>query len=471
MSGAPPSLRRLRDIIDGRLCHRCGACAGVCPHGVIRPDDDAWPSWSEGDNGCTDCGLCVRVCPGREFRFADHYPSFWGREAAGVGSHGIVLKAFLGYTTNPDLRARSTSGGMATQIPAYLLRAGAIRGAIAVRSRADCPWKPEAFVARTAEALRQGRYSKYPACSVNHLLRGLRPEAGPLLMTGLPCHLHGLRNLAALKPSLDAAVGLTVGLFCHSCLEHDAVRDILDIQRVDERDLARFVYRRGKLPGYVRAQMRDGWWVGVPYPRAPLESYHPNATECLTFLFKFYSPLRCRMCIDAMAEFADISLGDPWIAGWRGQASKLRQGYNLIFARTPRGLRVLEDMQASGAAVLEPFPLDKVETAMRPMVPRKRARAFYTIERRRRRGQPVPEYGIRPDPAEWRRWWVPVHVATYAAAERPAWRRRWMRMLLSRPGRLIVGAAFFRRHVVQALIERMARRFAATADADAAPPR
>ena len=303
---------------------------------------------------------------------------------------------------------------------------------------------------------------------MNHLFGGLRSDAGPLMMTALPCHLHGVCHLTAARPSLGAAIALRVGLYCHACLDHDAVRDILSIQRVDERDIARVVYRRGKLPGYVRAQTRDGRWVALPYPRAPLTAYHPNAAECLTFLFKFYSPARCRMCVDAMAEFCDIGLGDPWIAGWRGMAPKLRQGYNLILARTPRGLRLLEEMQAAGAAVLEPFPLEKVESAMQPMVRDKRARAFHTIESRRRRGRPVPEYGLAPDPAEWRRWRFRLHAAGYAAAEHPAWRRRFMRVLLSRPGRLLVGAAFFRRHVVQALIERAARRLNA-ADAAGGP--
>jgi hypothetical protein len=47
---------------------------------------------------------------------------------------------------------------------------------------------------------------------------------------------------------------------------------------------------------------------------------------------------------------------------------------------------------------------------------------------------------------------------TYGAADRPRLRRSMYRFLLSRAGRPVVGALFFRRRVLQPLIEKARRK-------------
>lgn len=444
-----PSLEQLRSIVENQLCHRCGSCSGICPQDVIDPDDEYYPAWAQKEDDCTDCGLCVQVCPGREFSFPEFCQRILGKDADLRKDHGHFLKAFLGYSTDPEVRSLSTSGGLGRQLPLFLMKTGRVKGAVSVRSDPDVGWKPRAFVARSPEDLRQASLSKYPACSVNHLFKELNNDPGPFVFTGIPCQVHGLRKMAALSPKIDRKIALTIGLFCHSCLDHPAVREMLEYYRVDERDLAQVIYRYGKLPGHVRAQTRDGRWVGLPYPKVPLNGYRPNAAQCLTFLFKFYSPMRCRLCIDATAEFADISISDPWIEGWAGVA-RLHQGYNFVLARTQRGLRVLEEAQQAGAIALEPLPESAVELCQARMVRKKRARAFYNMERRSRQGRPNPEYGLPKTWGPLERARAAMHVAGYAAAERPALRRRLVHFLLSAPGRYVVGLVFLGRRVLHA---------------------
>jgi len=167
--------------------------------------------------------------------------------------------------------------------------------------------------------------------------------------------------------------------------------------------------------------------------------------------------MRCRLCIDAMADFADISIGDPWFKGWEA-VDKLRQGYNFIIARTERGLKALEEASRDGAIVLEPFPDEKVRTTHIYMLEHKRMRAFYNIEKRKRRGRPVPEYGLEKRFSTLERFKAAVHTATYFAADMPRLRRMLYGFLLSRAGRPLVGLLFFRRHVIQALMEKLKLR-------------
>jgi len=447
------SLRQLAAIIAGNLCHRCGTCSAICPHDVLRPDDDAYPSWEGREDKCIDCSLCVRVCPGREFSYPEHSRKLFGREPDITERCGFFLKAWIGHTNDTALLARTTSGGIATEIPRFLLKEGRIKAAVAVRSDPRLPWKPAAFVARSPEEIVLGAYSKYPACSLNHVLRLLDEASGPWLVTGLPCHIHGIRKLCSLKKDLEHKIALVVGLFCHSCLDHQALRDMIRMYRLPQESIAEVVYRRGKLPGEVHARLRDGSWIGLPYPFAPIGSYRPNAKEFLTFFFKFYSPLRCRMCIDASSEFSDISLSDPWVAGWQA-VSSLEQGRSFILGRTERGCSLLEEMAERKIITLESFPYEQARKAHGPMARDKRRRAWHTMNQRRKRNEPAPDYGVQPALDSGERRAACIHTATYFAADRPVLRRFIMRILLSRPGRWIVYAMLFRRRVLVAALEK-----------------
>jgi coenzyme F420 hydrogenase subunit beta len=460
-----PSLSQLKQIIDQGLCHRCGSCAGICPTEVIEPDNDYWPSWEKNADKCTNCGLCVRVCPGCEFSFPETSKQLFGKATTVKEEHGHVIKTFLGYSTDKSIRAQSTSGGIATQLPIFLLKTGHIKGTFTVCSDHEHSWKPKAFIARTEHEIRQGMLSKYPACSMNHLFQTLKKEPGPFLFTGLPCQIHGLRKMMALIPAMEEKIMLTVGLFCHSCLDHQALRDILGYYQIDENSLSRVTYRAGKLPGYIQAQTQDGNRVGLPYPSLPLSSYRPNAKECLTMFFKLYSPQRCRMCIDATSEFADISISDPWIKGWQG-TRKFFDGYNLIIARTKKGLKILKEARDAGSIVLEDFPDDYSPLLNSPMVRGKRARAFWNIEQRRRRKQPVPEYGMTRNFSNIEKLKAGIHAMTYFAADKPSLRQFIMGCLMSRPGRYVVWIVFFRRRILEAFLEKIKARLRRRSVAD-----
>lgn len=448
------SLDGLRKIISNGLCHRCGSCAGICPRNVVRPDDEYYPEWAGREKDCTDCGLCVKVCPGISFSFPDHARRIFGKDITVADERGVFIEAFLGYATDRAVRESATSGGMGTGLPRYLVESGQARGAFAVVPDDAHPWKPRAVIARTRQDFARAALSKYPACSMNHLFRQIDREPGPFVFTGLPCHVHGFRKMAELDKKIAGQVALVIGLVCHSCLDHQTLRDIFDIYRIDEKGIAGVEYRGGKLPGYIRARTVKGEWVYLPYPHLGPDHYRPNAKECLTVFFKFHSPPRCRLCIDAMAEFADISVGDPWIKGWEAD-KKLRGGYSLIIARTARGLRVLEDAQRAGAIALEPVSSDRVLTSHRPMVHLKRMRGLYNLEKLKQRGVLFPEYGFGKTFTRTERMREALRAATYSAADRPRLRRMLFGFLLSPFGRPIVGLMFFRRHVVKAVLARL----------------
>lgn len=441
-------LNEILRIVESGLCHRCGACSGICPEGVIVPRDDYYPDWEHTADKCIQCGLCVAVCPGREFSFSEYRRNLFGiyGEPAIVGA---TLKNFLGYATDPEIRSQASSGGIATQLPVFLLKKKKVRGAILVKNDPSVPWKPVATLARTESEIKEAMLSKYPACSLNHLFRELRTERGPFVVVGLPCHIHGLRKMIALTPSLEDKIALSIGLFCHSCLEHDAILDMLNYYHIESSVLKFVRYKYGKLYGSMLAGLKNGDILKLPFPWMKLgNKWRPSVTEFLSLFFRLYSPIRCRMCIDALAEFADISVGDPWIQNWFAMP-ELNRGYNFIIARTAKGLKVLDEAEEAGEIVLQEYasPTSLEAPVCHKMISQKIARGMYYIEQRAKKGLPYPDYSFHILINKWRKLKIRLHTATYFASDRPRLRKLIAYVLLSPVGVLIWRILFLKKRL------------------------
>jgi hypothetical protein len=155
------------------------------------------------------------------------------------------------------------------------------------------------------------------------------------------------------------------------------------------------------------------------------------------------------MCIDGLAEFADISIGDPWIQNWVSIHPELNRGYNCVIARTVKGLKVLDEAEEAGEIVLNEYtPADSSKSPACPqMVPKKIARGMYYIERRMKKGLPYPGYSFHILMDKWQKFKTALHVATYFAADRPHLRKLIARFLLSPAGILVFRFIFLRRRL------------------------
>jgi len=49
-------------VIDASLCKACGICSGLCPKGVLEPDQGGIPGVAHADE-CTLCRICELHCP------------------------------------------------------------------------------------------------------------------------------------------------------------------------------------------------------------------------------------------------------------------------------------------------------------------------------------------------------------------------------------------------------------------------
>ncbi len=388
-NGTPRALRSLAKIIDGGLCHRCGSCVGICPTGVLGLDEEDYPA-VQSLSACTDCDLCVKVCPGDEFNILEAHKKAFASEADITSTHGTFLDAFLSYSTDPDIRERSTSGGLVTALLLNLLRRGEIDGAVVVTSDAEQLWKGKALVARSREEILAAMKSKYAICPTNSAFSEIRNTPGRYALVGLPCQIHGFVKAAELDPRLRERIVLTIGLFCHAAVEHDAMRIIWNTIGGLKKDVTRYISRVGKHPGTPHVELKDGSLRPVYFPEK--RGYRPSSMEIINIVYRLYTPARCLTCFDALAEFADVAVGDPWMAPPH-EGVDFEKGWSFGLARTPRGQAAVRQLAQDGAAVVDPVTQREALACNRMMATEKRWRAFRVIETLRRQGRPVPAYG------------------------------------------------------------------------------
>lgn len=424
----PRALRSLSKIIGDGLCHRCGSCIGICPTGVLGLDEEEYPV-VKNLSACTDCDLCVKVCPGDEFDVQQIHRNCFGVEQDLKDVHGVFREAYLSYATDEVLRDRSSSGGAVTALLIHLLKTGQIDGAGVVSSDPSEPWKGLPQIARTSAELLSSTKSKYAISPTNVVFEEISEKPGRYALVGLPCQIHGFQKAAELDRRLKERVVVTIGLFCHAATEHDPVRFVWERLHENGKKPIRYIPREGKHPGTPMVEYDDGTREPVYFPEH--KGYRPSSTEMLNVLYRMYTPERCLSCYDSTSEFADISVGDPWMAP-PSKEIKFTDGYSFVMGRTERGVSFLRSAEKADA--LELIELNRVvakecnlETALE-----KRYRAFRVIETRRRQGHGVPEYHLDiPKMSGIRAVRVEINMFTHILCYLPKLRGYMLRLIFS----------------------------------------
>lgn len=387
----PRALKSLAQIIDNDLCHRCGSCIGICPTNVLSKDKNEFPV-VKNLSACTDCDLCVRVCPGDEFSAPSIAKELFGQAPEIYNTHGAFKEANISYAVDKDIRYQSSSGGLVTGLLLSMLERKEIEGALVVCSDDDVPWKGKPIIARTKADLIASLKSKYAISPTNVGFQEIIEVPGKYAVVGLPCQIHGYRKAAQLNKKLKERVVLSIGIFCHAAVEHEPMEWMWNNIVKDKEHVDRFIPREGKHPGTPFVKYKDGSMVPLYYPEK--KGYRPSSTEMLNVLYRLYTPPRCMTCYDSTAEFADIAVGDPWMAPPQ-EGIDFYQGYSFTLARTDRGVAALKRAEENKDIFVVPIRDDQARRSNIMMAYEKRNRAFRVIETRRRQGLAIPDYDFK----------------------------------------------------------------------------
>ena len=222
------------------------------------------------------------------------------------------------------------------------------------------------------------RGSKYNVVAVNTLLRTVLDEPGRYILVGLPCHVQGLRLAQRRSRRLRERVVLSLGVFCGLTNEPRATEVAARQAGLDPDELTNVSYRGPGWPGGMRLETRDGSVRCRDYP-----DYYDRHLAAMV-------PPRCRICPDALAELADISVGDAWLERFEGS-----DGVSDLIVRTPAGERLLAGL-ADRFELAEASP-DEMVASQRETYRVKRDVCRGRLWLRSLAGRPLPDVP-RPGP-------------------------------------------------------------------------
>ncbi len=430
-------IRTVDFVVQNRLCTGCGTCVAACPAQAITMQETpaGFPRPRLDAERCTQCGLCYRVCSGIHYRFdlPDEVDELFMPRPRRV---------FLGRACDPTIHALGQSGGVATALLTYLLKRKLISHALTTRMPSDGSLRPQAFFATSPEEILECVGSQYCMNPLNSALVRYPADNAGAAVVGLPCHVHGIRNLARLLPERwGGAFRFVIGLFCSRSVSTLCLDHLLE-HRTHRAPVARLLFRKKTSPGergrpcieYAdgTGEYLDERGMAYGFGRGLLGEYADGMSEYLDErlfwrIYGGFAPLRCGFCFDKMNRMSDLALGDP--NGFPEDV--LRQGMNAIAVYTSRGEELLREAERSGAVELCECTAEQLWEGQ-ALARERKPRIVSYYSRWRRVGRPVPEVRVLASQVPPRqRLSLFVHMELQWRLERVANRHRAYRALMS----------------------------------------
>ena len=288
-----------QEVIDRKLCGRCGGCASFCSADEMHAlefDRSSGPRLVNEDD-CLKCGICYLICPQIKALDAEVREKFGWR--APIGAYRTISSA---RTTEAAVAKVCTDGGVVTSLLRYALKKRLIQGALV--SRKIGPFGRQPFLATSPDELIEAagthfdevqhldefgkNYSTYSPTIQGIKIIGQR-RLDRIALVGTPCQIYTVRKMQVLNILPADSIVFTIGLFCMKNFSFDAkARAGLEKKLgVKISDIVKFNIKDDVIVTTVKGEVLH----------LPFEALDDIARPA------------CMACPDFANEFADVSVG------------------------------------------------------------------------------------------------------------------------------------------------------------------
>ena len=284
----------------------------------MKPDAEGflYPEVRQAD--CLDCELCEKVCPQL------HAPS--------KGSD-TPIACYAAHASDEQLRAQSSSGGVFSLLAEAILA----RGGIVFGARFDDSFTVCHAYTDTPDGLAPFRGSKYVQSDMRGAFSQVREflkEGRPVLFTGTPCQIAGLRGF--LRQTEDENLFL-VSVICHGVPSPRIWKDYLKAVSADER------------PSSVSMRNKDNGWARfrIKIQRNEQDIINDCAFDnpyMKAFLNNLILRPSCYSCQFRGNHGSDLMLGDYWGIEDVHPDMSDDNGTSLILVYTAKGQQLLSGL-------------------------------------------------------------------------------------------------------------------------------
>ena len=329
----------LHDVIESRMCTGCGSCSVLCKAQAITMNINIregifLPSLN--NEKCTYCGKCQIVCPALDF---EHLNKNYPQDVL----LGDYKKCYAGYSTDLQVRKKSSSGGLISEILFFLINEKLIDGAIVTKMNHRNPLLPEPFIAKSVDDISLSSGSKYCPVPLNTALRQAN-DSNNYAYVGLPCHIKGLRKIQSL---ISLKTELVLGIVCNHTPTLNSIEFVMSTLSVSDKMISKISFRGGGWPGEMLIQLHDGNEIAIPY----------HSELYWGFIYSwFFWPKRCSVCKDKICSNADISFMDAWHQNY----SKDKKGTSFIIVRNDHANYLIKKAVQKGKIYLKEIDPEEI---------------------------------------------------------------------------------------------------------------
>lgn len=375
MTNNVPKAPFLARVERGALCAGCGGCASLSDGAITMERSTAGfarPRQMREVSQQTDQAIAA-ICPG-----LGQNVDVAGRTTDAI--FGPYVEMQIGWSTDPALRHRASSGAGLSAVLAHLLDSGQVDGVVQITADPADPMGNVTVISRDAAAVLAASGSRYapssPLAEIAPLLAGTERFA----FVGKPCDVAALRMLETQDVRVSERFPVMVSFFCAGVPSRQGAKGILQALEVEEKDLAAFRYRGQGWPGRATATRHDGTEASM--------TYHDSWGKILSRHVQH----RCKICADGTGVAADIVCADAWKSDAKGYPLfEEEDGISLIVARTDKGAQIIAEAQTAQRLTGLPFDVGSLRSIQPGQFMRRRVLAARLLGLRIM-GRPVPRY-------------------------------------------------------------------------------
>lgn len=296
-------------------CCGCHACANICPvHAIEMREDEEGFLYPHVDEGkCVKCGRCAAVCQMMN-----------GRKSA----HGCSREVYACMNLNMEERMASSSGGVFILLAKQVLAQGGQVFGAAFDEKAQVRHEG----ASDLEGCRQFMGSKYVQSTIGNTFseaKRLLEKGVPVLFSGTPCQIHGLR----LFLGKDYENLYTVDIICHGVPSPEVFSAYKTAAFEIFGKKVCNVQFRDKSSGWKQYSIT--WDLNGGEKKKVL---HGQSAYMKGFLSDLYLRPSCYQCQNKEGNyFSDLTLGDYWGVEKKDPDMDDDKGTSVVLLHTDKG--------------------------------------------------------------------------------------------------------------------------------------
>lgn len=254
-----------------------------------------------------------------------------------------MITTYIGYSTNQDIRNKSTSGGIGSSIIKYLFEKNIIQSSISFKfDKKTLQYQPHIIY----------NYSEYNICgSIYHeinLIQFIKENIhlikGTFLYFAIPCQIRPINQILK-NANIES---ISIGLVCSSQQTIGATKYLLKRLNIEEKDVKHIQYRGNGWPSGIQIKLEDG-----------KEIHLPNNKSLWSDIFhsKLFIKKKCFLCNNTFNKHSDIALADPWLKEY---ISSEKIGKTLIICNSTLGDNLIKDLYNNNIIKLEHINKEQV---------------------------------------------------------------------------------------------------------------